>query len=85
MGQHRYNTIGKIHTRAPFKSLSVKGTVLLHIISDIRDMHAQDIIAVYRLQGDSIVQVLRILAVYRHHQPVTQVFSSRSVCFAHFF
>ncbi len=44
LGKHRDHTVCQIDTGTPFQCLSIKCTVLLHIIRHICNMHAQNII-----------------------------------------
>ena len=79
MRQHGDHTVRQVHARPPLERLPVQSAPLLHIISHIRDMHAQPVIFPFFHKRYRIIQVLRVFSVDRHHLPGPQVLSSRAV------
>ncbi|MPM29841.1 hypothetical protein SDC9_76382 [bioreactor metagenome] len=66
MGQHRHDAVRQIDAGAAFIGFAIDRGILRHVIGNIRDMHAQKIIAIFEpFQGNRIIQVFGIGAVDR--------------------
>ena len=82
MRQHRNDTVHKIDACPARKRFDIQCRMLLHIIADICNMHAQPVMLPFHGQGNRVVQVFGILAVYGDHLPVPEVPASLHIRFA---
>ena len=85
MGQHRNDPIHQIHTGTSFVSFLIQSGILLHIMGNVRNMHAQFVISVFQFcQGNSVVQVFGIFPVNGNGQYIAQIFSAHHLFFIDF-
>ena len=79
--QHRQHAPREVHARAAQIGLAVERRALRHIVSHVRDVHAQAPEAVLQaFQAHRVVKVLRVAAVDGEGQQAAQVGSLRIVC-----
>ena len=81
--EHRDHPVCQIHTGAPLLCLPVDRAVLLDIIRHVRYMDAQDITFPFLRKGNSVVQILGILPVNRHHLPAADILTPGHISLAH--
>ena len=79
MGQHGNHPVCQINAGAPFQGLPVQSAVFLDIIGHIRDMDTQMPAVFVLCEGNGIIQVFRILAVYRHHKKIPKIGPSEGI------
>ncbi len=79
-GKHVHRALGKIHRRAAVVAFAIERAVLMDVVRDVRDVHAEPEVAVGQLlDRDRIVEIARVLAVDRHGGHATEVGASTDV------
>ncbi|MNJ62826.1 hypothetical protein D3C77_586810 [compost metagenome] len=74
MWQHRDHPIHQIHTASTVIRFLIKLRLLLHIIANIGNMHAQLDVAIRQtFNVNGIIQILGILAIDRHNYLIAQI------------
>ena len=85
MGQHGNHPIYQIHTGTSFVSFLIQSGILLHIMGNVRNMHAQFIIAIIQFrQGNSVIQIFGIFPINGDGQHISQIFSAHHLFFIDF-
>src|SRR5688572_22231876 len=79
-----HRALREVHGRAPAVGLFVQSAALPHVMRDVRDVHAEPVVAVGQpLDGDGIVEIARVLAVDGHRCDVAEVRAPLDVALLH--
>ncbi len=82
--KHVDGALWKVDGRAALVRLDVERARLGHVVRDVRDVHAEPVVAVRQLvDRDRVVEVARVLAVDRHGRPVAEVRAADAIAIAH--
>ena len=76
-GQHGNGALHKVHACRALPSIAVKGSVGLDKVRDIGNVHANIVSAVVvRLDGEGIIEILRIFGVDRKDTLAAEILTS---------
>ncbi len=77
LGEHVNRALREVHRRAAIVGFLVERAALVHVVRDVRDVHAQPVVAVRQpLERDRIVEVPGVLAVDCHGRERPEVRTS---------
>ena len=80
--KHVDRALGEIDGRAAVVGFAIERAALVHVVRDVRDVHAEPEIAVRQpLDRDRIVEIPRVLAVDRHRRHAAEVGTAADVLF----
>ena len=80
--KHVDRALGEIHGRAAVVGFAIERAAVVHVVRDVRDVHAEPEVAVRQpLDRDRIVEIARVLAVDRHRGHAAEVGAPADVLF----
>ena len=83
VGQHGNHSVHQINAGSPLPCLPVQGGIFLHVIGNVRNVHAKEILIIPFGKTYRVVQILCVLAVNGDHRKAAKVLAARLVVFAH--
>ena len=82
--KHVHGSLGEVHRRAALVGLLVERAALFHVVRDVRDVHAQPVVAVRQtLDRDRVVEVTGVLAVDGHRRDTAKIGAALDVALFH--